>query len=431
MNIQYKFYNDSHQQYDDIEQFAKVHKSICTGVFKHTIHEKKSSTHQKRCEKCGSVAYSEITTFRDQTKLLFKGFIPLRRLGIEPTDRTKYGTKQYNCHCVGCGIMFPSNVETDYCPNCNNDVYEESYINYDAIAESHANAVISWQQGAIWEIGHTEHEQSDYATAMKHMARARELTQEATQSLKMSRYITETHDQHTPYDSFMSRMNAHMATSKAALEKVQAKTFFKSHRETMEHAEKVRLAKLYQAQNEEEAAARQCDYMGAHGFYDMADRLTMNYHAKQARENVLTSTRHMKAYNVYRARTAPATTQYKQAPTKQATFTQSLNPDLRECCLSDITQLPAQVEVIEVTRAKNHILSPSWKVLKQYKIDGDWQQYTAAFMAEMAQPAPIKTMKEIINRSKQHPVYLACFEKVGHCHRFLLLDWMNRLSKTC
>lgn len=108
-----------------------------------------------------------------------------------------------------------------------------------------------------------------------------------------------------------------------------------------------------------------------------------------------------------------------------------INPDLRECALSDVKNVPTNAEVIEVTRAKNHILSPSWPVLKAYKHNGDWIQYTAAFMAEMAQPGPIAEMKRIINKAKDHPVYLACFEKVGHCHRFLLLDWMNRLSATC
>lgn len=429
MNIPYKHFKN-HQQYDNMEEFVKVHASFCKGTFTTSLNPKTSSTHQKICTKCGSVAFSEIGEYRNTVKIYFKGYIKNEKIGLDRENK-QYGNKLFNNHCVACGIFHPSKTQSDLCPTCALGHTEESYTNYDNFAESHTNAVKTWQQGAKWEVGHHEYEQSHYALAMEHTTRAGELTQKATRLLKMSRYITETHDQYTPYDSFMARMNAHAATSQAKFEQARAKVYFKANREEIEHADKVRLAKRFQAEDEKDAAELRYNRMELHGFYHTADRLLMKACIKAARADPLTSRRHMLEFAIYRKRTAPATTAYTQPQTNQATFSACLNPDLRECALSDVKNVPTNAEVIEVTRAKNHILSPSWQVLKAYKHNGDWMQYTAAFMAEMAQPGPIAEMKRIIRKAKDHPVYLACFEKVGHCHRFLLLDWMNRLNATC
>lgn len=101
---------------------------------------------------------------------------------------------------------------------------------------------------------------------------------------------------------------------------------------------------------------------------------------------------------------------------------------LLEVAIKNIRNLPEGAIVIEVTRSKKHLLSPSWKVLNQYKKDGDWNRYTRDFRKEMLNPGCINEMKKIVEVSKSKDVYLACLEVTGNCHRFLLLEWMDLLK---
>lgn len=376
-----------------MEEFVKVHASFCKGTFTTSLNTKTSTTHQKICTACGSVAYSEIGEYRNTVKIYFKGYIRNDKLGLD-CENKQYGNHLFNNHCVGCGVWFPSKTQSDFCPTCALGHTEESHTNFDELAESHAGAIKVWQQGQPAEVGHG----------------AQYTNKRIVAGLRST-----------------IRKNPLMATRL----RIQLKSFRNATiRDAADTIRKSDAKKYYAAQAEEEFAER-CEQLENQGFYRTCDRLLMKACITAARADPLTSRRHMLEYAIYRKRTAPATTEYTQPHTKQATFTACLNPDLRECALSDVKNVPTNAEVIEVTRAKNHILSPSWQVLKAYKHNGDWMQYTAAFMAEMAQPGPIAEMKRIIKKAKDHPVYLACFEKVGHCHRFLLLDWMNRLSATC
>lgn len=392
MNIPYKHFKN-HQQYDDMEEFVKVHASFCKGTFTTSLNPKTSSTHQKICTACGSVAFTEIGEYRNTVKIYFKGYIRNEKIGLDRENK-KYGNNLYNNHCVGCGVWFPSKTQSDFCISCAAGHTEESYTNYDDFAESHTDAIKVWQQGNAQEVGHG----------------AQYTNKRIVAGLRST-----------------IRKNPLMTTRL----RIQLKSFRDATIEDAANAIKKMDAKNYYADQAKEEFIEKCDQLEDQGFYHMADRLLMKACIKAARTDPLTSRRHMSEYAIYRKRTAPATITYMQPQTKQATFTACLNPDLRECALADVKNVPTNAEVIEVTRAKNHILSPSWPVLKAYKHNGDWMQYTAAFMAEMAQPGPIAEMKRIIRKAKDHPVYLACFEKVGHCHRFLLLDWMNRLSATC
>jgi hypothetical protein len=84
---------------------------------------------------------------------------------------------------------------------------------------------------------------------------------------------------------------------------------------------------------------------------------------------------------------------------------------------------------IVVTRSAGHVLSPSWKLLNDYK-DGriDWNRYTLRFRAEMAAAECREEMKRIWDLSQKKDVFLVCYEKPPeHCHRYLLIDMMQAL----
>ena len=82
---------------------------------------------------------------------------------------------------------------------------------------------------------------------------------------------------------------------------------------------------------------------------------------------------------------------------------------------------------IVVTRSAGHLLSPSWKLLNDYK-DGqiNWAQYTERFRCEMNCDLCRKEMKRIWDLSQTKDVFLVCYEKDGeNCHRHILIDLMK------
>ena len=82
---------------------------------------------------------------------------------------------------------------------------------------------------------------------------------------------------------------------------------------------------------------------------------------------------------------------------------------------------------IVVTRSAGHLLSPSWKLLNDYK-DGriDWAQYAERFRREMDCDLCREEMKRIWDLSQTKDVYLVCFEKDGeNCHRYILIELMK------
>jgi uncharacterized protein YeaO (DUF488 family) len=82
---------------------------------------------------------------------------------------------------------------------------------------------------------------------------------------------------------------------------------------------------------------------------------------------------------------------------------------------------------IVVTRSAGHVLSPSWKLLNDYKERIiDWAQYTERFKREMDCDACIAEMKRIWDLSQTKDVFLVCYEKPGeNCHRHILIELIN------
>ena len=102
---------------------------------------------------------------------------------------------------------------------------------------------------------------------------------------------------------------------------------------------------------------------------------------------------------------------------------------LKETYIAKMKEMAAknpEAVFIVVTRSAGHVLSPSWKLLNDYK-DGkiDWNRYTLRFRAEMATAECREEMKRIWDLSQKKDVYLVCFEKDGeNCHRHILIGMM-------
>ncbi len=85
-------------------------------------------------------------------------------------------------------------------------------------------------------------------------------------------------------------------------------------------------------------------------------------------------------------------------------------------------------EIVVVMRSKGHILSPSRALLNGYlakKVNVD--EYTRRFIEEMNVKQCVDEMRRIGELSKTKDVYLVCWERVGFCHRFLLIDMIKKL----
>lgn len=103
---------------------------------------------------------------------------------------------------------------------------------------------------------------------------------------------------------------------------------------------------------------------------------------------------------------------------------------LKETCLSNVENVRKEnpgAELINVTRSSGSVLSPSWKMLNEYKAKKiTWDGYIVRFVKEMDNPVSRAEMLRIGELAKTKDVYLVCFEKKGNCHRFLLVDMIKR-----
>ena len=397
MNINYKHFAN-HQQYDNIDEFVKVHASVCKGTFTTSLNTKNTTTHQKICKSCGSVAYTQIGEYRNQPKIFFKGFIRYEKIGLE-RPQTQYGSKKYNNHCVACGEHFKANTRADYCPTCDAGHYEESYTNYDYNAESHAGSTDNtvWQQGQKHEVN----ADVEYTNG-KHAASLRK----QISNLKNNNGIY-------GYKRFLE---------------IDKRDCLRICRKS------VRMSAMIQADEENEKKSK-CDYvkiniipaekaekrehMRARGFYATCDNLIMADLEKQIKDTPLTAHRLRKEYATIIKRT-PRRNETKQST--QGTF-KDVPLMLFEC--ESLDKLPTpNAEVIEITREANPILSPSWKTRNQYRADKDKIKFIGAFMQEMTKKKPHSAMMDIIKKANDHPVYL-----VGSSvHRVLVTDWIKRLA---
>jgi uncharacterized protein YeaO (DUF488 family) len=92
--------------------------------------------------------------------------------------------------------------------------------------------------------------------------------------------------------------------------------------------------------------------------------------------------------------------------------------------MKEIAAKNPEAVFIVVTRNAGHVLSPSWKLLTDYK-DGmiDWNRYVLRFREEMASAECREEMKRIWDLSQKKDVFLVCYEKPGeNCHRHILIE---------
>lgn len=84
--------------------------------------------------------------------------------------------------------------------------------------------------------------------------------------------------------------------------------------------------------------------------------------------------------------------------------------------------------IINVTRGAGSVLGPSWDLLNDWRAKRiTWDEYVQRFVKEMDNSLARDMMVSVGNLAKTKDVYLVCFERKGNCHRFLLVDMINRL----
>ena len=95
--------------------------------------------------------------------------------------------------------------------------------------------------------------------------------------------------------------------------------------------------------------------------------------------------------------------------------------------VENVKKMDPGAVIIDVTRRAGSVISPSWYMLNEYKAGKmTWDGYISRFLQEMDNPECKTEMLRIGELARTKDVYLVCFERVGNCHRFLLLDMIKR-----
>jgi hypothetical protein len=95
--------------------------------------------------------------------------------------------------------------------------------------------------------------------------------------------------------------------------------------------------------------------------------------------------------------------------------------------LENVKKMDPGAIIVDVTRRAGSLLSPSWDMLNEYKAGRmNWDGYISRFLQEMDKPECMAEMLRIGELARTKEVYLVCFERVGNCHRFLLVDMIKR-----
>ena len=103
---------------------------------------------------------------------------------------------------------------------------------------------------------------------------------------------------------------------------------------------------------------------------------------------------------------------------------------LKESYLAVMKSLPEDAVKVVVTRTAGHVLSPSKGLLWDYKKGRiNWEQYVERFRQEMNNDICIVEMRKIKEIARVRDVYLVCYENRFPCHRFLLIDMINKLDE--
>ncbi|CAG0948151.1 hypothetical protein METP3_00002 [Methanosarcinales archaeon] len=95
--------------------------------------------------------------------------------------------------------------------------------------------------------------------------------------------------------------------------------------------------------------------------------------------------------------------------------------------VGNVKKMDPDAVIIDVTRRAGSVLSPSWDMLNEYKAGNmTWDGYISRFLGEIDNPVSRAEMLRIGELARTKEVYLVCFERVGNCHRFLLVDMIKR-----
>ncbi len=95
--------------------------------------------------------------------------------------------------------------------------------------------------------------------------------------------------------------------------------------------------------------------------------------------------------------------------------------------LGNVKKMDPGAVIIDITRRAGSVLSPSWDMLNEYKAGKmTWDGYISRFLREMDNPECKTEMRRIGELAKEKDVFLVCFERVGNCHRFLIVDMIKR-----
>ena len=96
--------------------------------------------------------------------------------------------------------------------------------------------------------------------------------------------------------------------------------------------------------------------------------------------------------------------------------------------VENVKKMDPGAVIIDITRRAGSVLSPSWDMLNEYKAGKmTWDGYISRFLREMDNPVSKAEMLRIGELAGTKEVYLVCFERVGNCHRFLLVDMIKGL----
>jgi uncharacterized protein YeaO (DUF488 family) len=105
---------------------------------------------------------------------------------------------------------------------------------------------------------------------------------------------------------------------------------------------------------------------------------------------------------------------------------------LKETYLARVGKVPPGAIVEIVTRPhENHILSPSWELLNDWKARRiSWEEFDRRFRIEMSSPAAVAEMKRLKKLAEKQDVYLVCYEGIPpvYCHRFILLEVISSMD---
>ena len=102
---------------------------------------------------------------------------------------------------------------------------------------------------------------------------------------------------------------------------------------------------------------------------------------------------------------------------------------LKESYIANWKNIPDDGTTYKVRVARPSILSPSKKLLDEYKQNRiDWAEYEKRFRKEILNnPKAMVELNHLKTISEFKDVYLICYEKKYPCHRFILIDMMKNL----